>query len=237
MVTAAGGAAQHDARHRRRSAARRWRAPRFHVAATLNGKRATPVTGAFAPARYFAMSDDEKLAAPSFETMDAGSAVRRRIDVVRRPRIVPAPLEYDAIVLNPLPTPTKRCHAGPVGGWERPERSGDARGCDAARADAYRQTAPRRSAHHHAAAAAATAHCCRSSPTTTRARRVLGATGRGGARAGAARGRARFRNTQSCPPLTRGAAVGDRAVVGGAARARRSRRHDLDGLSRRARRR
>ena len=50
-------------------------ARRFHARRPrCNGRasRSTPVRGRFAPAQYFAMSDDEKLAAPSFEEMDAG---------------------------------------------------------------------------------------------------------------------------------------------------------------------
>ena len=60
--------------------------PRFHVTATLNGQAGDIGVGAFAPARYFAMSDDDKLVAPSFETMDAGLVWRsgRRATTRRR---------------------------------------------------------------------------------------------------------------------------------------------------------
>ena len=50
-------------------------AKHFALVAAFNNQPATPVGGAFVPARYFTMSDDDKLAAPSFETMDAGVAL------------------------------------------------------------------------------------------------------------------------------------------------------------------
>lgn len=80
-------------------------ARRFQVAATLNGQAGTPVAGAFAPARYFAMSDDDKLAAPSFETMDAGVVVGNPATSYNDQTIVPAPLDYFPITLAPLPAP------------------------------------------------------------------------------------------------------------------------------------
>ena len=57
------------------------RHPERHAAAA-----ATPLTAPFAPAQFFAMSDDEKLAAPSFESMDAGMRLRRatRVASMRR---------------------------------------------------------------------------------------------------------------------------------------------------------
>src|SRR4029077_14435769 len=70
--------------------------------ATLNGGAGTAVPGAFAPARYFAMSDDEKLVAPSFESMDAGLVLgdgAATFDAATD-SIVPASLTYEAIVLN-----------------------------------------------------------------------------------------------------------------------------------------
>jgi hypothetical protein len=75
---------------------------RFQVAAALNGQAGTPVAAGFAPARYFVMSDDDKLAAPSFETHDAGLVLGEGLmSFDTRPEmIVPAPLEYEAIVLN-----------------------------------------------------------------------------------------------------------------------------------------
>jgi hypothetical protein len=73
---------------------------RFHVAATLNGRPSTTVPGSFAPARYFAMSDDDKLVAPSFELMDAGLVLGEAAVTFDAATIVPAPLTYEAIVLN-----------------------------------------------------------------------------------------------------------------------------------------
>lgn len=100
-------------------------AHRFQVSATLNGQTGTPVSGAFAPARYFVMSDDDKLVAPSFETMDAGlvlGAGAMTFDADPQ-TVVPADLIYDEIVLNPLTTahapalndaaPSKRQYAMP----------------------------------------------------------------------------------------------------------------------------
>ena len=56
---------------------------------------------AFAPTRYFTMSDDDKLVAPSFETMDAGLVLGAGTVSFGATTIVPAPLEYASITLNP----------------------------------------------------------------------------------------------------------------------------------------
>jgi hypothetical protein len=74
---------------------------RFALTGKLNETSGTSVQGAFAPARFFALSDDEKLAAPSFEAMDAGlvlgdASVRYATDAIEA-----APLEYEPITLNP----------------------------------------------------------------------------------------------------------------------------------------
>jgi hypothetical protein len=76
---------------------------RFQMQATLNGQPGTAVSGTFAPARYFVMSDDDKLAAPSFETMDAGMVLGDGTATYDATTIVPAPLEYESIVLNAPP--------------------------------------------------------------------------------------------------------------------------------------
>jgi hypothetical protein len=75
---------------------------RFHLTATLNGaaQTATPVTDQFAPAQFFAMSDDEKLAAPSFETMGAGLLIGDSTTGFDAAEIVAAPLEYDEIIID-----------------------------------------------------------------------------------------------------------------------------------------
>jgi hypothetical protein len=76
-------------------------ARRFKLAATLNGARGTPVQKGFTPARYFTMTDDEKLAAPSFEVMDAGMVLGAGAFSFDAASSVAAPLTYEAIVLNP----------------------------------------------------------------------------------------------------------------------------------------
>ena len=80
-------------------------AHRFQVAATLQhqSQSVAAVRGQFAPAQYFTMSDDEKLAAPSFEEMDAGIAIGN--PGMSFDEVVPAPLEYEAIVIDTLPQP------------------------------------------------------------------------------------------------------------------------------------
>ncbi|MGE3781993.1 MAG: DUF6603 domain-containing protein, partial [Alphaproteobacteria bacterium] len=83
-------------------------ARRFALGASLNGVALTPpqtLRAGFAPAQFFAMSDDEKLASPSFEEMDAGMAVGS--DAVRfdAARAVAAPLEYETIVIDTLAPP------------------------------------------------------------------------------------------------------------------------------------
>ena len=80
-------------------------AHRFQVAATLQNQvqSVAAVRGQFAPAQYFTMSDDEKLAAPSFEEMDAGIAIGST--GMSFDEVVPAPLTYEAIVIDTLPQP------------------------------------------------------------------------------------------------------------------------------------
>src|SRR5205085_4331018 len=57
-------------------------------------------------------SDDEKLASPSFEAMDAGFIVGSEAVSLDANQLVPAPVEYDQIVIDtlaadaPLPRPT-----------------------------------------------------------------------------------------------------------------------------------
>jgi hypothetical protein len=77
---------------------------RFQVGATLNGRGGTPVTGAFAPARYFSMSDDDKLAAPSFENFTDGFVLGNATPLFDPAATVPAPLAYEAVVLD-VPKP------------------------------------------------------------------------------------------------------------------------------------
>jgi hypothetical protein len=74
---------------------------RFQLAGTLNGQAGRPTSAGFAPTRYFAMSDDDKLAAPSFETMDAGLVLGADTVSFDPASITPAPLTYASITLNP----------------------------------------------------------------------------------------------------------------------------------------
>jgi hypothetical protein len=80
-------------------------ARRFHLAAALQGEAAAAAPGAFAPARYFTMSDDEKLAAPSFEAMDAGLVLGDGGASFDPATVVAAPLTYASIVLGPAGAP------------------------------------------------------------------------------------------------------------------------------------
>jgi hypothetical protein len=75
---------------------------RFQVIASLNGQVGTTVSGEFAPSRYFPLTDDEKLTAPSFETMDAGMIVGDATTRYDAATIVPAPLTYFPVTLAPL---------------------------------------------------------------------------------------------------------------------------------------
>lgn len=73
---------------------------RFKLAGTLNGRAATPLTDAFAPARYFSMSDDEKIAAPSFERFDAGLLLGDTSMSFDAGAVMSAPLVYEQITLD-----------------------------------------------------------------------------------------------------------------------------------------
>lgn len=77
-------------------------APRFMLTGTFNGQEAAPVKAAFAPAQYFKMSDDDKLQAPSFETLDAGLVLGSGGATFDPATIVTAPLDYETINLNPI---------------------------------------------------------------------------------------------------------------------------------------
>lgn len=95
----------------------------FHLAATLNGRDATALPDAFAPARYFAMSDDEKLAAPSFEMMDAGLLLGDDALSFDAAAVVAAPLDYAPITLGALPAggaPPSGFNATPLPSYAMP---------------------------------------------------------------------------------------------------------------------
>ena len=71
-------------------------ARRFVLTAALAGTplETASVRADFATAQFFAMSDDEKLAAPSFESMDAGCVFGDANPAFDPAQIIPAPLEY-----------------------------------------------------------------------------------------------------------------------------------------------
>jgi hypothetical protein len=77
-------------------------ARRFGLAATLNGTALESETqqASFAPAQYFTMSDDEKLVAPSFETMDAGCIFGSAATKIDPAQAVAAPLGYRTITVG-----------------------------------------------------------------------------------------------------------------------------------------
>jgi hypothetical protein len=80
---------------------------RFGLAATLNGQplqTTQTLRDQFAPAQFFAMSDDEKLAAPSFEQMDAGLVFGSDAVSFDATQLVAANLQYESIVIDaPIP--------------------------------------------------------------------------------------------------------------------------------------
>ena len=77
-------------------------ARRFALTAALNGTPllSAALQAAFAPAQFFVMSDDEKLVAPSFESMDAGCVFGDANTVFDPTQIIPAPLEYQPISIT-----------------------------------------------------------------------------------------------------------------------------------------
>ena len=77
-------------------------ARRFRVTAALSGTPllSTAVQASFAPAQFFVMSDDEKLAAPSSESMDAGYVFGDAQIVFDPAQVIPAPLEYEVIAIT-----------------------------------------------------------------------------------------------------------------------------------------
>jgi hypothetical protein len=59
--------------------------------------------GDFAPGQYFTLTEDQKLASQSFDTYQAGVTLGSTDAVIVDDQIVPAPLTYDAHVLDTLP--------------------------------------------------------------------------------------------------------------------------------------
>lgn len=72
----------------------------FNLAASFDGQAAAPVQDSFAPARYFQMSDDDKVSAPSFELMDAGAVMGADGAAFDPSTVAGSDLVYDEFVLN-----------------------------------------------------------------------------------------------------------------------------------------
>ena len=75
---------------------------RFRLSASISGTPlpSAPVQGSFAPGQFFVMADDEKLAAPSFQSMDAGSLFGEAGVAFDSTQVIPAPLEYQVIPIT-----------------------------------------------------------------------------------------------------------------------------------------
>ena len=56
----------------------------------------------FAPAQYFALSDDDKLAGPSFEEMEAGLVFGSEALSFAATELIAAPMAYESIVIDAL---------------------------------------------------------------------------------------------------------------------------------------
>jgi Family of unknown function (DUF6603) len=78
----------------------------FTVTVTLAGlQKQAPVLDDFAPAQYFALTDDEKLSGPSFEQLQSGIVLGAAEPVFDPQQIVGASLEYQTLVVNDLTEP------------------------------------------------------------------------------------------------------------------------------------
>jgi hypothetical protein len=78
-------------------------ARRFELTASIEGSAGGPtqaVREEFAPAQYFELSDDERLAAPSFQEMDAGVVFGAPGSGFDARELVAADLEYEQIVVD-----------------------------------------------------------------------------------------------------------------------------------------
>jgi hypothetical protein len=79
-------------------------ARRFALSVALNGVTLTQtqvLQAPFAPAQFFAMSDDEELASPSFETMDCGLVVGSNAVSFDTSQLVAAPVQYQTFTIDP----------------------------------------------------------------------------------------------------------------------------------------
>ena len=77
-------------------------AKRFNLQASIEGvtQDVNIVQDAFAPGQFFAMTDDEKLASPSFEDMDAGAVFGSDAITIDDGASLFAPLEYETIIID-----------------------------------------------------------------------------------------------------------------------------------------
>ncbi|HJY37140.1 MAG TPA: DUF6603 domain-containing protein [Steroidobacteraceae bacterium] len=77
-------------------------ARRFRLEASIEGvtQDVNTVQDAFAPGQFFDMTDDEKLASPSFEDMDAGAIFGSDAIVIDEAASLFAPLEYETIIID-----------------------------------------------------------------------------------------------------------------------------------------
>jgi Family of unknown function (DUF6603) len=82
---------------------------RFTVTALLNDQplSADPVKDQFVPAQFFEMTDEEKLASPSFEEMDAGLVFGSNVWTFDGAQTVAAPLVYESFVIDDVRQPSK----------------------------------------------------------------------------------------------------------------------------------
>jgi Family of unknown function (DUF6603) len=80
-------------------------ARRFKVEALLNGQlvHADPVKDQFIPAQFFEMTDEEKLASPSFQDRGAGLVFGSNAWTFDEAQTVPAPLTYKSYVIDVAP--------------------------------------------------------------------------------------------------------------------------------------
>ena len=89
---------------------------RFDVTATMGTTTLTRRShkAPFAPAQFFEMNDDEKLAAPSFENMDAGYVFGEAGVTFEASQVIPAPLQYqDVPIVLDGPPPVVPSNATP----------------------------------------------------------------------------------------------------------------------------
>jgi hypothetical protein len=77
-------------------------ARRFNLQASIEGvtQDVNNVQDSFAPGQFFDMTDDEKLASPSFEEMDAGAIFGSDAISIDDGASLFAPLEYETIIID-----------------------------------------------------------------------------------------------------------------------------------------